>query len=209
MEFELIDSLDKRSELYDAPMELAVKKQRYELDKYAIQFLRLSAFATISTSSADGAMDCSPRGDYPGFIQVLDEKTVAMPDRPGNNRLDSLSNIVENPAIGMLVMVPGFNECLRINGSAKIVTNGDILALFEYKGKLPRSVIVVEINEIYFHCAKAITRSGLWKSESQVDRKVMPSLGKILMEQVDPSKSQKEIEQVEKLIADNEKNSLY
>lgn len=209
VKFEVVDSLDQLRELYDAPMELVLKKQKSELDKFSIQFLVLSAFSIISTSSSDGAMDCSPRGDYPGFIRVLDQQTVAIPDRPGNNRLDSLSNIVENPSIGILALVPGFNECLRINGAAKIVTNSDILALFEYRGKLPKSVIVVEINEIYFHCAKAITRSKLWKPESKIDRKIMPSLGKILMNQTDPSKSEEEIEQLEKLIVDRVKNTLY
>ena len=134
---------------------------------------------------------------------------MAIPDRPGNNRLDSLRNIVENPAIGILTLVPGFSECLRINGAAKIVTNEDVLALFEYKGKLPKSVIVVEIQEIYFHCAKAIVRSRLWKVESQINRSVMPSLGKILMTQIDSSKSTEGIELVEKAIADREKNTLY
>ena len=209
MEYEIVESLDQLSELYEAPMDLALRKEKTELDKFSIQFLELSAFSVISTSSADGSMDCSPRGDYPGFIQVLGRQTVAIPDRPGNNRLDSLRNIVENPVIGILALVPGFSECLRINGAAQVVTNEDILALFEYKGKLPKSVIVVEIKEIYFHCAKAITRSRLWKAESQTDRHVMPSLGKILMSQIDPSKSTDEIEQVEKLITDNEKNTLY
>ena len=209
MEYETVDSLDQLNELYEAPMELALRKEKTELDKFSIQFLELSAFSVISTSSTDGSMDCSPRGDYPGFIQVLGRQTVAIPDRPGNNRLDSLRNIVENPAIGILALVPGFSECMRINGAAKIVTNEDVLALFEYKGKLPKSVIVVEIQEIYFHCAKAIIRSRLWKAESQINRSVMPSLGKILMTQIDSSKSTEGIELVEKAIADREKNTLY
>lgn len=209
MEFEVIKSMETLRELYDAPMELVLKKQKSELDKYSTKFLSLSAFSVLSTSSVKGNMDCSPRGDYPGFIQVLDDCTIAIPDRPGNNRLDSLSNIIENPNVGVLVLIPGFNECLRINGTAKIVTNLDLLERFEYQGKLPKSVIVVSIYEIYFHCAKAITRSKLWKEESRIKRDIMPSLGKILMGQIDPLKTEKEIKKVEELIENRVKNTLY
>ncbi len=209
MEYKTVDSLDQLNALYEAPTELALRKGKTELDEFSIQFLELSSFSVISTANADGSMDCSPRGDYPGFIQVLGRQTVAIPDRPGNNRLDSLRNIVENPVIGILVLVSGFSECLRINGSAKIVTNEDILALFEYKGKLPKSAIIVEIQEIYFHCAKSIIRSRLWEVESQINRNVMPSLGKIFMTQIDSSKSKEEIKLVEKAIVEREKNTLY
>jgi len=209
MKFEKIKTIDKLRELYDSPMDLVIKKEKNRLDKYTTQYLELSAFPVISTSSIDGNMDCSPRGDYPGFIQVFDENTVAIPDRPGNNRLDSLKNIIENPNIGILVLVPGFSECLRINGTAKIVTNLEILERFKYNQKLPKSVIIVSIKEIYFHCAKAITRSNLWKSESKVDRNVMPSFGKILMDQIDPSKSEEEVKKVEDLIESRVKTTLY
>ena len=159
MEFEMIESMNALRSLYEAPMDLVLKKQKSKLDKYSIQFLKLSPFSVLSTSSAKGKMDCSPRGDYPGFVGVLDDHTIAIPDRPGNNRLDSLSNIIENPNVGVLALIPGFSECLRINGTAKIVTNIDLLERFEYQGKLPKTVIVISISEIYFHCAKAITRS--------------------------------------------------
>ena len=209
MEFEAVETIEDLRRLYDPPMDLVLKKQRAKLDKYSIQFLSLSAFFVLSTSSAKGSMDCSPRGDYPGFVQVMDDHTIAIPDRPGNNRLDSLSNIIENPNVGALVLVPGFSECLRINGTAKIVTNSNLLKSFEYRGKLPKSVVVISINEIYFHCAKAITRSRLWKAESQVDRNIMPSLGKILMGQIDPSRSEEEVKNIEALIENRVKNTLY
>ena len=209
MEFEEIETIDKLLELYDSPMDLVLKKVKNSLDKYTTQYLELSAFSVISTSNCDGNMDCSPRGDYPGFIQAFDESTIAIPDRPGNNRLDSLKNIIENPNIGVLVLVPGFSECLRINGAAKVVTNVEILERFKYKGKLPKSVIIVSIKEVYFHCAKAITRSNLWKSESKVDRNVMPSFAKILMDQIDPSKSEEEVKKVEELIENRMKTTLY
>lgn len=209
MKLEQVETINSLRELYDSPMDLVIKKVKSSLDKYTTQYLELSAFSVLSTSSADGCMDCSPRGDYPGFIQAFDENTIAIPDRPGNNRLDSLKNIIENPNIGILVLIPGFSECLRINGKAKIVINHEILERFKYKEKIPKSVILVSIKEIYFHCSKAITRSKLWKPESQVNRNVMPGFGKILMNQIDPSKSDEEIEKVEKLIKNRVKTTLY
>ena len=209
MEFEEIRSIEELQELYGMPMELVIKKQQTKLDKFSKKFLELSSFSVLATSNSKGNMDCSPRGDYPGFIRVLDDNTIALPDRPGNNRLDSLYNIVENPNIGLLILIPGFAECLRINGTAKIVTNASLLTQFEQQGKLPKSVLVISIQEIYFHCAKAITRSKLWDSDSQVERDIMPSLGKILMQQIDPSKSEVEVKKVEELIEDRVKTTLY
>lgn len=209
MKFEIIKTTEKLRELYKAPMDLVIKKQKSKLDKYSIQFLSLSPFLALSTSNNSGSMDCSPRGDYAGFVEVLDDHTIAIPDRPGNNRLDTLNNIIENPNVGILVLVPGFNECLRINGSAQIATSIELLERFEYKGKLPKSVVVISIKEIYFHCAKAITRSNLWKDEFNVDRNIMPSLGRILMNQIDLSKTDDEIKEVEKLIENRVKTTLY
>mgnify|MGYP003682986729 CR=1 FL=1 len=209
MKYEEVDSVEKLRKLYDSPMDLAVKKQKVNLDQYSSQFLALSAFSILATYGASGQVDCSPRGDYPGFIQALDDKTIALPDRPGNNRLDSLTNIIERQNVGILALIPGFKECLRINGKAKIVTDADILERFEHRGKLPQTAIIVSIEEVYFHCSKAITRSKLWSTESQVDRSIMPSLGKILMNQIDPEKSSEEIKAVEDLIELRAKTTLY
>ena len=209
MEYEKIETIEKLRDLYDAPMELVIKKQKNKLDKYSSQFLAQSAFSILATSDSDGHMDCSPRGDHPGFIQILDECAIALPDRPGNNRLDSLCNIIENPNVGILVLIPGFKECLRINGTGKIVTDTHLLSRFEHQGKSPKSVIVVSIREVYFHCAKAITRAKLWDPESQLNRSIMPSLGRILMNQIDPSKSQEEVKKVEELIENRVKTTLY
>jgi len=209
MKYEVINSLGKLRELYDAPMDLAVKKQKDKTDKYSDKFLSLSSFAILSTVGKDGLMDCSPRGDFPGFINVIDERTIAIPDRPGNNRLDSLGNIIENPNVGLLVLVQGFKECLRINGGAEIVSDTNLLNKFEYRGKLPKSVIVITIKEIYFHCAKAITRSKLWDPASQVDRNTMPSFGRILMGQAEAQTSEAEIQEVEALIEGRLKTHLY
>lgn len=209
MEYDGITSVEKLRDLYGEPMGLAVKKEMSNLDRYSLHFLEMSAFSILATSDASGQLDCSPRGDYPGFIQHLDDFTIALPDRPGNNRLDSLCNIVENPNVGILALIPGFKECLRINGTAKIVTNSDLLSRFEYKGKLPKSVIVVSIKAVYFHCAKAITRAQLWEPESWFDRDNMPGFGQILMSQIDPSTSAADVQKVEELIENRLQNTLY
>lgn len=209
MSYPSITSLEELRQIYDAPAALALNKQKAVLDDYSERFLQLCPFVVLSTSSCDGRFDCSPRGDYPGFIALLDKSTIAIPDRPGNNRLDSLSNIIQNPSVGLLALVPGFKECLRINGSAYISADDDLRALFTHQNKLPKSVIVVTIQEIYFHCAKAITRSRLWDNESQTDRGQMPSLGRILMNQIDPAQAECDIVAVEQLLETRAKTTLY
>lgn len=154
-------------------------------------------------------MDCSPRGDHTGFVGTLDEHTLAIPDRPGNNRLDTLNHIIKNPNVGILVLVPGFKECLRINGSAQVVINSELLERFEYKGKKPKSVIIISISELYFHCGKAITRSHLWDDKFNVERIAMPSLGRILMNQTGFSKADDDIEELDEEIEDNLRTTLY
>jgi len=207
--FHPISSQDELRSIYDAPAALAVNKQKAELDAYSERFLQLCPFIVLSTSSRDGRFDCSPRGDYPGFIAILDKHTIAIPDRPGNNRLDSLSNLIEHPAVGILALVPGFNECLRINGSALLTADDALRARFEHQNKLPKAVIVVSIQEIYFHCAKAIHRSRLWDSAAKADRSLLPSLGRILMNQIDPAQSEQEIAAVEQLIETRARTTLY
>jgi PPOX class probable FMN-dependent enzyme len=209
MEIEIIKTKEELRKLYKPVMGLGLKKQMNKLDKHSIQFLNLSPFLILSTSNNYGHMDCSPRGDYPGFVGVLDDYTIVIPDRPGNNRLDTLSNIIEKPNVGVLLLVPGFDECLRINGSAIIATNIELLQRFEYRGRLPKSVIVISIKELYFHCAKAITRANLWEDEFNVDRNIMPSFGRILMNQIDSSTTDEEIKEVENIIENRVKTTLY
>ncbi|OUS27040.1 hypothetical protein A9Q99_17710 [Gammaproteobacteria bacterium 45_16_T64] len=204
-----ITSKEQLRALYSAPMPMAVKKQQDSLDTYAKQFLQLCPFITLSTVGQSGFLDCSPRGDHPGFIQSIGNQSIAIPDRPGNNRLDSLTNIVECSEVGVLALIPGFKECLRINGEAYIDVTPGLLKRFEYRNKLPTSVIVVNVREVYFHCAKAITRSHLWDSESYVDRSEMPSFGRILMEQIKGDVSDEDVEKAETLIAERVKTTLY
>jgi uncharacterized protein len=138
-----------------------------------------SPFAALATSGPEG-LDCSPRGDLPGFIRIHDEKTLMMPDRRGNNRVDSLRNIVRDPRMALLFLIPGSGSTLRVNGRAKISAAADLLSSFKMDGKAPRTVIVITVDEIYFQCARAIVRSDLWNPDKRVDPRSLPTPGQIL-----------------------------
>jgi PPOX class probable FMN-dependent enzyme len=178
-----VTSVDQLRETYEPPRERAVAKQLDRLDRHCHDFLARAPFCTLATAGADGKADCSPRGDLPGFVKAADDRTLLIPDRPGNNRLDSLSNIVENPEVGLLFMVPGFNETLRVNGRAKVLKDPALCAEFAVNGKPARVVVRVAVREVYFHCAKTLIRAKLWDSDSQQDREEAPSLGRILTDQ--------------------------
>jgi PPOX class probable FMN-dependent enzyme len=143
--------------------------------------IEASPFAVLATSGPEG-LDCSPRGDRSGFVRVVDNKTLMMPDRRGNNRVDSLRNIVRDPRAALLFMIPGSGTTLRVNGRAYLTTDADIVASFEMEGKLPRTVIVIKVEAVYFQCARAIVRSELWNPERRVDPATLPSPGQILAE---------------------------
>lgn len=169
--------------LYAPTSELAAKKCIYRLDKHCRALIARSPFLCLGTRGTDGMADVSPRGDPPGFVKVLDDKTLAIPDRPGNNRLDSLSNIIADPAVGLLFLVPGFDETLRVNGRARITTNPELLHTMAVKDRAPRLAIVVTISEAFLHCAKAFRRSRLWDPEARQDRSELPSLANIILDQ--------------------------
>ncbi|MEL6946932.1 MAG: MSMEG_1061 family FMN-dependent PPOX-type flavoprotein, partial [Pseudomonadota bacterium] len=137
----------------------------------------------IATKGAEG-MDCSPRGDGPGFVTILDDQTLAIPDRRGNNRLDTLRNIVEDPRVALLFLIPGWNECLRVNGRAIVTANEDLRARFERNGVLPATVVVITIETMYFQCARALKRAELWSAESHVKKGELPSTGTLIQSAV-------------------------
>jgi hypothetical protein len=137
----------------------------------------------MSTVGKDGLCDISPKGDTPGFVDIIDDKTVAVPDRRGNNRLDGLSNLIDNPAIGLIFFLPGMNETLRLQGQAEIRDDADLLERFTIKGKPPSTVTVIKVQELYFHCAKALMRSNLWDPANHIDRSTWPSIGQIIKDQ--------------------------
>lgn len=170
--------------LYPPAHERAVKKQLSRLERHCRSFIGLSPFLVISSMGADGLADASPRGDLPGFVEVIDDVTIAIPDWPGNNRLDTLTNIIASPAVGLLFLVPGVDEVLRVNGEAELRDDEDLRARFMRSGKLPRLVILVHVREAYLHCAKALMRSRLWDPAARVERSVLPTISEMLRDQI-------------------------
>lgn len=167
--------------LHAAPSDLVQRKCVNRLDKHCRDFIALSPFLVLGSAGADGRADVSPRGDPPGFVKVLDDRTLLIPDRPGNNLLDSLSNLVANPEVGLLFLIPGFDETLRINGTAEIVRDPALLAPLAVDGKAPKVAIRVGVREAYLHCARSFRRARLWDPHARVPRKTLPSLATMVM----------------------------
>jgi PPOX class probable FMN-dependent enzyme len=170
--------------IYKSPSGGAVGKDIAQIDNHFAHFISLSPFLCIGTVGDNGLCDVSPRGGEPGFVHVLDGRTLAMPDRPGNNRLDSIGNITRNAGVGLLFFVPGFEDTLRVNGMARVTTDTDLMQRFLQDGKPPRSVVVIDVKEAYLHCVKAIKRAGLWSQDAQVDRAAFPTAGAIYRDQL-------------------------
>jgi len=180
-----IKTLNNLRELYTSAKGRALSKELISLEKHSRNFINLSPFVIIGTSSKDGYGDVSPRGETPGFVKVINDEVIIIPDRPGNNRLDTLSNIVENPSVGMLFLIPGVDETLRINGRAEIRDNISLLEKCLVNGKIPKSVILVKIKQVYLHCAKSMIRSKIWQSKFHIDRSLLPSMNVMLSEQTE------------------------
>ena len=167
-------------EMFGYPSDLAANKQIDRLDKHCRAIIEKSPFILLGTSSAGGHCDVSPKGDFPGFVRVLDDTTIAIPDLPGNNRLDTLRNMINNPQVGLIFMIPGLNETLRINGKVQLVRDEGLLASMAYEDKLPKLAIVVHVQEVFTHCPKAFLRSKLWSDEYRIARNELPSFAEIL-----------------------------
>ncbi|MDB5591243.1 pyridoxamine 5'-phosphate oxidase family protein [Enterovirga sp.] len=162
---------------------LAEHKVQRQLDHFCRDFIALSPFLVLSSADGLGNADASPRGDAPGFVQVLDDTTLLIPDRRGNNRVDSFANVLASPGVGLIFFVPGINETLRVNGAARITRDPALLEPLAAQGKVPAAALMVEIREAFFHCGKALMRSRLWDSAAQVERDRFPTLGRIIAEQ--------------------------
>jgi PPOX class probable FMN-dependent enzyme len=169
--------------LHHAPMSRATDKVLGALDDHCRRVIALSPFCVIATQGPVGA-DVSPRGDPPGFVRVLGQRTLLVPDRVGNNRLDAMTNLIANPRIGMLFLVPGMNETLRINGTARITDDQRLLAPSAVGGRPPKVGLVVTVEEAFLHCAKAFVRSRLWDASRHIDRAILPSYAEMLLDQV-------------------------
>ena len=166
-------------ERYDTPKDMILKLKLARLDKHARRFISLSPFLVLATRG-----DASPKGDAPGFVRVVDDTTLLIPDRAGNNKLDTLRNILDDPAVGMIFLIPGFNETLRVNGRARVTMDPDLLAPLAVDGKAPKSGILVDVEEVYLHCGKALLRARLWEPAARTDRAAMPTMGRMVADQI-------------------------
>ena len=177
----LITTMEQLQALYGDKNPNSIIKELDRISGGYRKLIEAAPFVAVATSGPEG-LDFSPKGDAAGFVRILDDKTLAIPDRPGNNRLDGFRNIVRDPRVALLFLIPGVGETLRVNGRAEISVEPTLMQSFIVNGKLPRCVMIVHIESVYFHCSKAIVRSKLWDEATKVDRKSLPSTGTILAE---------------------------
>jgi PPOX class probable FMN-dependent enzyme len=194
-------------ELVGSPHERAVKKDLGRLDEHARAFIARAPFLLLATANAAGRCDVSPKGDAPGFVRVLDDRHLAVPDRPGNTRIDGMRNLLENPHVGLIFLVPRYEETLRVNGRATITRDPELLARFEVGGKRPLLAIGVEVEEVFMHCAKAFKRAGLWQPEKWPDISAMAPAACILFDQAKPA--DKTLADIEKALDFSYAKTLY
>ena len=198
--------------LMGEPMELAARKSVSKLDRYSKEYISRAPFVCIGSADENGKADVSPRGDPPGFVQVLDDNTLFIPDRPGNRRVDTMSNIISNPNIALLFLVPGFDDTLRVNGRAEVIRDDSLNAKSEVKGRKPTVGIKMHVEQVFFHCSKSFKSSGLWDADNRQDRTEMPSIGRMILEQTaEPTSiiSEAEFEEVDKFVEDGYRENLY
>lgn len=208
-EFTITDEHALRA-LFPPTHTLAALKSLDKIDKHARGFIERSPFLCIGTQNPDGKADVSPRGDPPGFVKILDDRTLAIPDRPGNNRLDTQANIIANPNVGIIFIVPGFDETLRVNGHATLVNDPELLTAMSINDRIPTLAIVVKVSEVFLHCAKALRRSHLWNPDRFQDRKEMPSLMNILLDQTTGAPDDDaEMRELDDELEEDYKQSMY
>src|SRR5215472_10182326 len=177
----IVTTIDELEAIYGHPAETSMVKVANRITLSYRVLIEKSPFAALASTGPEG-LDCSPRGDVAGFVRIHDETTLMMPDRRGNNRIDSLRNILRDPRVALLFLIPGSGNTLRVNGRAQVSVDPALLASFKMEGKAPRTVIVMKVGEIYFQCARAIVRSDLWNPDKRVDPKTLPTPGQILAE---------------------------
>ena len=202
---DIIEDIAEIREIYGEPAARAVKKQLPRLEKHSRAFIAHSPFLVIASADPEGRVDASPKGDAPGFVRVIDDETLLIPDRLGNNRIDTIGNLVACPRVGLIFFVPGLRETLRVNGRARITSDPALLEPCAVNGKVPRSGILVTAEEVYFHCGKALIRSDLWNPEKHIAQSEFPSLGRIITEQI----GEGSVEEAERYTAESYRTRLY
>lgn len=186
-----IETVDALRSLYPPPVGPSAKKVMPSLEKHSRRFLELCPFLVLATAG-----DASPKGDPPGFVRVLDDKTILIPDRVGNNRVDSMQNVLADPRVALLCFLPGLNETLRINGRAEITADPELLAPSAVRGKAPKTGLVVHIDEVFMHCANAVLRAHLWDPAHHIDRAQFPPIGQVYADHIGRSEEGEAIEKL-------------
>jgi len=184
--------------LHAAPTDRALRKVLDRLDGHCRRFIALSPFVVMATSDAEGRLDATPRGGDPGFVEVEGERALLLPDRPGNNRLDSLTNLTEWPQVGLLFMIPGVDETLRVNGTAELCTDAAVAGRFQIARRPPAVVLRITVREAYLHCAKALMRSRLWDPDARIDRAELPTMGEMMRDHAGSATVESQTEMVER-----------
>lgn len=202
----VITTEEQLREIMGYPSEIVSRKTIHHIDEHCKKFIERSPFITIATSDNAGNFDVSPKGDPAGFVKILTDKILAIPDRPGNRKADTLSNIIKNPYVGLIFLIPGIKETLRVNGEAKIVSDPKVLRLLECEGKTPALAIIVQVKEAFMHCAKCIIRSNLWQHVDEAGNRTVSSLARAV---VDHGKLDISYEALDQLIKEDEKTNLY
>ncbi len=179
----MIDSVEALRGLYAVPTERAQKKQLSRLDAHCLRFLGLSPFVVLASGSAEGQYDASPRGGDPGFVKATDAQTLLIPDASGNNRLDTLQNIIATGRVGLLFLIPGVDETLRVNGRVRLDSSPGLMAHFASERRAPKIVIEIKVEDAYLHCSKALMRSKLWGPEHRIERSALPTMGQMIGDQ--------------------------
>jgi uncharacterized protein len=203
---QVITTEEELREIMGYPSEIVTRKTINHIDEHCKSFIEKSPFITIATSDLNGNFDVSPKGDPAGFVKILSDKLLAIPDRPGNRKADTLRNIIQNPNVGLIFLIPGIKETLRVNGEAKIVRDENILEQLSCQEKTPSFAIIVQVKEAFMHCAKCIIRSNLWGTIDDTQERPVPSLGKVL---VDHGKLDISYEELDDRIKNDEKTNLY
>jgi PPOX class probable FMN-dependent enzyme len=202
---QLITAIAQLAAIYGQPGELVQKMQLPRLERHSMAFIAHAPFAMLATADAAGRPDVSPKGDAPGFVQVVDESTLHLPDRLGNNRTESLKHILANPWVGLLFFVPGRDETLRVHGTARIRIDPELLDRYAVQGKRPRSVIEIAVADVRFHCGKAVIRSHLWQATAEQGAADLPPPGKMIADQV----AGQSAEAVQSLLEESYAKRLY